>query len=182
MKSKPLFVLAGALLFGTAFSNAPSVTPIQQLFVMKEIKPDVERVGVIWADDDGVQAELMPQLQKAGAGAGVTVFTADVNGLSDVAAAYRGLVRDNNIQVLWILTNDNVVASKNARKFLIKSTLEAGIPLLAPSDDWVDEGAPVSFKRGAEGVELVVNKAAAEALSLSFPEKYLARTQFLAQN
>ncbi|MFW5973238.1 MAG: ABC transporter substrate-binding protein, partial [Bacteroidota bacterium] len=68
------------------------------------------------------------------------------------------------------------------RNFLIKTATGGGIPVLAPSADWVREGAHIMMHSDGSGVRLVVNKRAADAASLSIPEQYSAQTEFLAAN
>ena len=52
------------------------------------------------------------------------------------------------------------------------------MPLFAPSEDWVGEGAFIAMIKQDGGIHLVVNKSVADALSLAVPEKYAERTQF----
>lgn len=171
------------ILFVAAFptSVAPDVTPLQQVFIMKELKPGVERVGVIW-DKNENHDDLMPQIQRAGAAAGVKIVIGAVSDFKEIAPMFRDLVRTNDIDVLWIVGDDKVVDSDIARKFLIKSATEHGIAVFAPSEKWVNAGAAVALAKDGDSIRLLVNKAAAQATALSIPEKYLERTQYLASN
>lgn len=183
---KRLFVLSFGLLLLTAAFPAPTafpsgVTPIQQMFVMKELKPDIERVGIIW-DKNVNRDDVMPQIQRAAASAGVKVFVAAVSDIKEIAPMFRDLVRTNNVNALWIVDEDRVVSSDIGRKYLIKTATEFGLPIFAPTPKWVNEGAAVALKKESDGIQLVVNKAAAQAASLKIPEKYLDRTQYLASN
>jgi putative ABC transport system substrate-binding protein len=122
------------------------------------------------------------QLQRIAPGMQVQLFLAEVSDLSEVAPQFRALTRDHNVQAIWIIQNDDLLNSSNGRSFLIKSTIKAGVPLFAPNEGWVTEGAFIAMKKDADGVALVVNKAAADALSLAVPEQYMDRTQFMAAN
>jgi hypothetical protein len=157
------------------------VTPLQQLFVMKELKPDVQRVGILW-DKSVSHDDILPQIQRAGASAGVKIFVAAVGEVKDIAPMFRDLVRTSQIDALWIVGTDRVVDTDIARKFLVKSAAEHGLPIFAPSEKWVAEGACVAFRKDGESIRLLVNRAAAQAASVKIPEKYLERTQFLASN
>lgn len=163
-------------------SAQDDVTLLQRMFLVKEMKPDVQRVGVIWSKSMAENQTAVADLNRASAASGIKVITAPVADLKDVAPMFRGLVRQHNIDVLLIVEGDGVMDNKVSRGFLIKSATESGIALIAPKNDWVQEGACATFKKEADGIHLVVNKKAAEALSLTIPEKYLERTQFLALN
>lgn len=169
------------VLFGlgllTAAVTAPPLTPIQQMFILKEMKPDVERVGIIWREDSPQHDDLMPQVQRASSASDVQVFVAYVDNIRDVAPSYRTLRRKHDIDVLWILEDDDTVGSDVAREYLIKTATQNGIPLLAPSSNWVNEGAPVSLQNADGDIQIVVNKAAAAATALDVPDKY--ETQYL---
>lgn len=174
-------LLASCIIFMAANPNSigsNSVTPLQQLFVFKELKPDVQRVGIIWNEDSGNRDALMPKIQQASASTGIKIFMANVKELKEIAPQYRRLVRDNDIQALWVVENDGVVDSDIGQKFLLKETTKQGIPIIAPTEDWVNAGATVSLKRAEGQIQLVVNQAAANALSLAIPEKYVERTQY----
>ncbi len=178
-------ILFSALLLAGLVAVAPAsaqVSPQQQMFLMKELKPDAAKVGIIWKAGVANREELLLQIQRSATSTGIKVFVSEVKDLKDVAEQYRNLVRTHGIQMLWIVENDGVVNDAASRKFLIKSAMEARIMLVAPSNDWVNEGACVAIKKQDDAIGLVVNKAAAEALSISVPEKYRERTQFLAMN
>lgn len=175
-------IIAAIIIATTPVSLAPDVTPIQQLFVIKELKPDLERIGILWNESAVDTGTLLPQIQRAGASTGIQVIIANVAEMKDIAPTYRMLVRDNDVQALWIISDDGTVDSDIGRSYLIKNATQQGIPIFAPTELWVNEGASVAFKKVENVVALVVNQAAANALSLTIPEKYLERTQFLAMN
>jgi len=80
----------------------------------------------------------------------------------------------------WILRDDELVSHNISRKFLIEQTTLKGIPLLAPSPQWVEEGALCHVALVDGKVKLQVNQKVAMALNISIPEKYSERTEFLA--
>lgn len=176
--SRSLIAWIVALCFGiTTASAAPPLTPIQQMYVLKEMKPDMERVGVIWRKDAPNHDKLMPQIQRAAAASGVKIFMAYANSIQDVAPSYRALKQKHNIDVLWIIEDETPMNSSVARNFLIKTATENGVPILAPSKAWVDAGAPVSLQKAGDDIQIIVNKAAAAATALTVPEDY--NTQYL---
>jgi len=176
--SRSLTVLIAALCLGVTTASAPApLTPIQQMYILKEMKPDMKRVGLIWKKSSPRHDELMPQVQRAAAASGVKIFMAYVKNIQDVAPSYRTLKQKHDIDVLWILEDDAPVNSNVARSFLIKTATENGVPILAPSKAWVDAGAPVTLQRTGEDIQIMVNKAAAAATALNIPDKY--NTQYL---
>ena len=180
-------VVKGALLLmaavvGTAFtpvSLSSSVSPMQQMYIMKEVKPDLKRVGIIWNTKTNDEATLT-KIRRAGTSHKVQLFLAEVADLSDVAPQFRQLTRTHKVEAVWVLENDGLVNAKSSKNFLITNAVKFGLPLFAPSEDWVDDGAFIAMKKQADGLSLFVNKSAADALSLSVPSKYAERTRFAA--
>ena len=168
-------IVALCLSAPTATAGAPPLTPIQQLYILKEMKPDIKRVGIIWKKDSPQHDALMPKVQRAAAATEVKVFMAYVQNIRDVAPSYRSLQSKHNIDVLWILEDDDTVSSNVARSFLIKTATQNGVPILAPSTSWVNAGAPVSLQKAGDSIQLVVNRAAAAATALSVPDQYDAQ-------
>ena len=177
-----LLVLAlnvmGAALPTRTFTDA---TPMQQMFVIKELKPGIERVGIIW-DPSGNHDAIMEKIQRASTATGIKVFVGEASGLSDVGPQFRTLFREHKIEALWIVDNEGVISQSVARNFLIKEATQSGLPIFAPSRDWIDAGASVAVSKVDGSIQLFVNRAAADALSLQVPEKYLERTEYLAAN
>ncbi|SRR5690554_4010805 len=154
----------------------------QQLFLIKELKPNTANVGIIMNATTAANQSILQELQRAGASAGVKVFVGSAAELKEVAPVYRDLTRTNSIDVLWIIDESGVVTDGTARGFLIKTATQSGIPVFGPTSQWVTEGACVNITKQDGAIQLVVNKTAAQALNLTIPEKYLERTQFLALN
>ena len=180
---KVALLLVAATLVSAFFPAPPTpdVTPMQQMFIMKEVKPDIERLGIMW-NKDAHDEETLTRIRRAATSLKVQLFLAEVGGLNDIAPQFRTLTRKHKVQALWIVMNDGLVDSAIGKSFLTKNAVKVGIPLFAPSEDWVKEGALLSMIKKDGGLHLVVNKAVANALSITVPEKYLERTQFLATN
>ena len=82
---KGALVLAVATVV-TAFLPAQlgsGVTPMQQMFIMKEIMPDVERLGIIW-DKETRDEEVLTKIRRAGTSLKVQLFLAEVSALSEI--------------------------------------------------------------------------------------------------
>ena len=178
---KGALVLVAALIV-TAFTPvdlSSPVPPMQQMFIMKEVKPDLQRLGILWNPEVNDE-ETLTKIRRAGTSLKVQLFLAEVSDISDIAPQFRQLTRTHKVGALWVVTNDGLIDSATGKSFLIKNAMKAGLPLFVPSRDWVDDGAFLTMEKQAEGLSLIVNKPAAEALSLSIPDKYAERTQFAA--
>jgi ABC-type uncharacterized transport system substrate-binding protein len=178
------FALVAAFIASIAVpARAGDVSPLQQLFVLKEIRPDIERVGIVWHRASADRSGLMSQVERAAASTGVRVFVSYADDVGEIANAYRELVRQHRIQAVWIVDgNDVVTGSTSGRDFLIRNTASQGIPLVAPDDTWVEAGAHMSFFRQGSNIRIKVNRRAADAARLVIPDNFLDRTDFFAAN
>ncbi len=169
-------------LFTGAAAPTPSadVTPIQQLFILKELKPDVKRVGIVWSSDRSDKDVLLKKIQQAATSTGVEIFLAEAGAVKDVAPKFRNLVDKHSIQVLWIVGDDGLVDQQVVRTYLVKQATKSLIPILAPNADWITAGASVALTRADGSTGLIVNRAAAEAMALTIPPQYEERTSYLA--
>ena len=63
---------------------SPDVTPMQQMYIIKEIQPNIERLGIIWnkATHD---EEVLLKIRRAGTSLKVQLFLAEISDLSDIA-------------------------------------------------------------------------------------------------
>lgn len=173
--------LAAFLLVASAFTPrlAEAPTPSQQLFMLKEVQPDLQRIGLIWDGSLGDDA-LVESAHRAATSYGVELLLARVEATRDVGPAFRELSRTHAIDALWILTDEGLTTREPSRSFLLREAARAGIPVLGPGADWVRDGAALAVLESADGVRLIVNRPVAEALSLQVPEQYVAVTEFLA--
>lgn len=169
-------VIALAALTAPPAASADPLNPLQQMYILKEIKPDMERVGILWSETAPNHDALMRKVQQAAAASGVKVFVAYVDDMRDVAPSYRTLRRDHDIDVLWILDDDGAVGSSVGRNYLIKNATQHGVPLLAPTADWVNDGAPISLQRIDGAITVMLNEAAAAATALTVPDKYATQS------
>ncbi len=175
----PVLVLA---LLGTPKALESNATPLQQLYMMKQLFPKTQTVGIMWNQSTVNTADLMPKIQRAAAAVGVKVVIADVEELKDIAQKFRDLTDNYHIQILWILQNDNMVGSSLGRDYLIKNATVNGIAVFAPNTDWVSAGACATLLNEGSDVKLIVNQKTLNALGIKVPEKYIPNTQFLATN
>lgn len=170
---------AVALLVATAaFTPPASPTPSQQLFMLKQLQPGLTRIGVIW--EGSLDDADLKRAQRAAVSNGVELLVARAEAVRDVGPAFRELARTHSIEALWVLSDDGITARDPSRGFLLREATLASIPVLGPTEAWVQDGAALAVLEGADGVRLVVNRRVSEALSLQVPEQYTAVTDFLA--
>ncbi len=179
-------LLVAAPGFATSSETAPptatasSFYPMQQMYFLKKIKPDVERVGVLWKKGVKNQEEKLQALRRATTSIQTTLYLAYVEQKSDIGNQFRELTRSHDVDVIWIVENDGIVDAATPKQFLIESALKRGIPLLAPTEDWVNAGAPVAVAKNGEDFQIVLNKPAAAATSLDVPAEYESLTKLVA--
>jgi putative ABC transport system substrate-binding protein len=162
--------------------NDPGFHPIQQMYFLKKAKPDVERIGVLWKEGVGDQEEKLQTMQRAAAAIQGQLFLAYVESASDVGPQFRELTREHNIDALWIVENDGIVDAATPRQYLIANALKQGIPLVAPTEAWVSEGAPMAVRKIGNQFHIVLNERAAAATALEVPAEYESVTELVASN
>lgn len=154
--------------------------PIQQMYYLKKMKPDVKRVGVIWKKGAAKQEQKLNVIKRAIASIQGKLFLGYVTETSDVGEKFRLLTRKHDVQALWVVENDGIVNSSAPRQYLIKNAVQQGIPLLAPTKDWVTAGAPFAIEKSGGSYRILMNEPAAKATSLDVPEKYKSKTKLVA--
>lgn len=164
------------------YANSGKVTPLQQLYVMKELISELHTVGIILNKDKVDRESLLPRLQRASAQLGLKLVIAEIKELRDIATNFRNLTDNHQVKAVLILDNDDIIGSEIGKKYLIKQSTLNNIPLFAPAREWVNEGALLYIYKEGNKTALYVNKKTAEVLSVTIPEKYLENTQFFAMN
>ena len=168
--------------FSSTTAFEPTVSPLQELYMIRELTNGVQTVGVILNVDEGDHAELIAKIQRASAQIGLKVVIAEIGQLSEVAQKFRELKDTYHVQVLWIPQTESIIGCSISRDFLIKNSALSSIPLFAPSQEWVTSGACISLATEGGDVKLFVNKKTLAVLGLKVPDKYIPSTEFLATN
>ena len=153
---------------------------VQQMFFLNKMRPDVERIGLIWKRGAADQEKTIERANRAVASINSKLYVGYVEDKSDVAEQFRVMTREHDVQAIWVIENDGVVNAAAPREYLIKNTIRQGIPLVAPSRDWVDAGAPVAIAKNGEAIQILLNEQAAKATALKVPEKYQSNTELIA--
>ena len=105
---------------------------------LQTLVPQISRIGVLF-DPQKTQG-LRDQLQQEAKAKGITIISEEVHGEQEVSQALKKL--EKKIDALWLLP-DSTVLTEDTLDFLISTTLEANIPLVAFSAGLVQSGAVV---------------------------------------
>ena len=162
--------------------NEPGFHPLQQMYYLKQAKTDVERIGVLWKKGVANQEEKLKSMRRAVASIQGTLFLAYVDAPSDVGPQFRELTREHDIDVLWVVENDGIVDAATPRQYLITNALKQGIPLVAPTEAWVSEGAPMAVRKVGDQFHIMLNERTAAATALDVPAEYESVTKLVASN
>lgn len=176
-------VFLSMLLFGPmVLRGQDDITAMQRLFLMKEVMPGLETVGIIWNEKAVNAADMMAKIERASASTGIKVVIANVESLKDLGGELKNLIGFHKVQVVWVIGDDAVLGGSVARDFLIKNTAMSRTPLLAPAGDWVDAGACMAMRKVDGKTKLYVNSKTAAAVGISVPDAMMAKTDFFAAN
>ncbi len=180
---KPVVVV---FLIAVAFVNTPNAlesnaTPLQSLFMIKQLIPQTQTIGLMWNQNRTNTAELLTKIERASASVGVKVVIEDVEEMRDVPQKFRELNDSYHIQALWVIENNEPMSDPVGIDYLVKNSTLNGIALFAPNAEWVSSGACASLLSDGNNVKLVVNQKTISALGIKVPEKYLQNTQFVSQ-
>ncbi len=184
-KSVGVLILTAVMLaamFGTPEALESNASPLQSLYMIKQLVSQAQTVGLIWNQAKVNTSDIMPKIERAATSVGVKVVVEDVEDLPDISKKFRDLTDNYHIQVLWVFQNDDIIESSLGKDFLIKNSTVGGIALFAPSADWVSAGACATLMVEGGTVRLFVNKKTITALGINIPEKFIPDTQFLATN
>ena len=178
-----ILLLIGAVFHGNVIDEQKQGEPesdvgmVQQAFFLKKLKPDLERVGVLWKKGAPNQERKLRSIESAAASIQAKLFVAYVEDKSEVPEKFRLLSREHDVQALWIIENDGVVDASVPKEYLIENTVKEGIPLMAPTTSWVDAGAPFTVQEDGGKVQIMLNEPAAVATGLQVPDEYKSRTR-----
>ncbi|PLX37156.1 MAG: ABC transporter permease [Hyphomicrobiales bacterium] len=195
----------GAKLISNAEKPGANVTGLSDfsplddhIALMKEITPDVKKVGVIFNPGEANSVSLIDGLKARMPGAGLELVESAATKSSEVQAAARALV--GKVDAIYIPTDNTIVSALEAA---IQVAEQNKIPLYAGDTDSVPRGAVAAIgfnyfdigvqtgaivarvlkgeKPGdiavtvAAGTNLVVNPAAAEKVGITIPQAVIDR-------
>lgn len=182
LTSSALVAAALLALLGTPQAAGTDASPLQSLYMIKQLVPNVRTVGVMWNKSVANTANLLPELNRASAALGVKIVIEDVEQMKDISDKFRDLLQSYHIQVLWIVENDDPFTSSLSKGYLVKNSTLSGVALFAPNPDWVSAGACAALMSVGGKAKLFVNQKTLNALGLKVPQQFAQTTQFLATN
>lgn len=114
----------------------------QQLNVYRSMVKDLNAIGVIF--DPQRSGHFIEEARKAAELQDLVLLTREVTSRKQVPAALRELLREEQIDALWMIPDETVVTPESF-KFLLISSIENDLPFLAASDIFVKVGALASL-------------------------------------
>ncbi|MCA9471342.1 MAG: ABC transporter substrate-binding protein [Nitrospirales bacterium] len=118
-----------------------------QMQSLQEVLPTVKRVGVLYNPEKTgrIVRAALPQAEALG----VELVSREVSSEKDVPNSLRAIVQ--HIDALWLVP-DSTVLTADSFNFLLKTTLDANIPVMGFSPDLVSKGALLSTHFSYEDV------------------------------
>ena len=113
----------------------------QQLDVYRSMVKDLKAIGVIF--DPQRSGHFIEEARKAAELKGLVLLAREVTSRKQVPAALRELLREEQIDALWMIPDETVVTPESF-KFLLITSIENDLPFLAASDIFVKVGALAS--------------------------------------
>jgi putative tryptophan/tyrosine transport system substrate-binding protein len=192
-------LVASAEAPGANVTGVSDMAPVaDHLALIREITPDVKRLGVLYNPGEANSVSSVASLKEAAAAASIEIVEGPATKSADVQAATRSLV--GKVDAIYVPTDNTIVS---ALESAVSAANEAKLPLYAADTDSVARGAlaavgfnyfdvgvqtaglvdrvlkgdspgaiPVLF---ASGTDLQVNKATAAAIGLELPQAVLDR-------
>ena len=190
---------------GKNVTGASDLTPVAEQFdLLLKVMPNVKKVGILYnssEDNSRIQAELAKEVAEE---RGLTVEIKTFSSINDIPQTAEALAK--NVEAFWLPT-DNTLAS--AMSVLVEKTLAKKIPLVCGEENMVASGGTFTigidyYKLGYQtgemavkilkgeakpadmpieyqnNVAIVINKANADEIGLTFPADILAEATDLS--
>jgi putative ABC transport system substrate-binding protein len=126
---------------GPNVTGASMEIPVRTQFMkLKEVLPDVKRVGVLYNPD--VSGPMVEEAAEIARGLGLELVPLEVSSETDVLATTKTLVR--SVDVLWSVADSTVFSHQGLKQILLE-TLRNRIPFVGLSPSFVKAGALLAF-------------------------------------
>lgn len=183
---------------GKNVTGTSDMNPVEdQIKLITEIKPDVEKIGIVYSSGEANSAVQVEMAKEAAEELGVEIVEQTVSQASEVQQAANSL----NVDAIYVPTDNVVVSTLSA---VLRVAEQKGIPVIAGEGDSVEAGALATIgldykalgKQTAEmavrilqddedpgsmavetpaDLQLYVNEAAAEKMGVEIPQEVLDR-------
>ena len=159
-------------------TEGTSISPLQQVFLLKQLKPELARIGILC--DLRQHPELPDRLARISAQLGVKVIIKDTHRLKNVLKNFKYLVYKQAVEVVWIFP-DKVLIHPSAMRYLIKEAVSARVLLIAPDSDMVKKGATLFAEKNANQIKVHLNSKAMELLGLDITPQLMSSAVVLVK-
>ena len=116
-------------------------SPQRQAQALRQAVPSARRVGLVYVP--GNSRALADAYARAAEASGLTPVRHEVAGLKDFAGAVRALV--GRVDALWLVPDPSLINAETF-KFLVQTSFESKLPLLAYSQAMVKAGALLAME------------------------------------
>jgi putative ABC transport system substrate-binding protein len=145
------------------------------LELLKEVIPDLKRVGVLWNPSNPIHASFLKDVEPAARLLGVELRPVQVANPEDLDEAVQSLARA--VQAVWVL-GDAMFVGHRAR--IVTLAAAARLPTLSPGPPIVEAGGlmshgphlPTMFRRAATYVDKILKGARPADLPIEHPTKF----------
>ncbi len=142
-------------------TGVSDLLPMQpHLDLIKQIVPDVKKVGVLYNAGESNSQYLIAEEKKAAQAMGIEIVEATASNSSEVKAAADSLV--GRVDAISVLTDNTVVS---ALESVVKVCQQNDIPLIAGDTDSVKRGAVAAYAFDYKDLGVQAGYMAAEILS-----------------
>lgn len=184
---------------GGNVTGLSDLSPVaEHIALIKEILPSVRSIGYLYNSGEANSVSLLAVLKTEAENAGLTVVESAATKSAEVQGAARALV--GRADVIYIPTDNTIIS---ALEGAVAVAEEAKLPLFTADTDSVSRGAVAALGfnyrdvgrqtgdvvvrvlkgenpgdiavKVAAGTDLVINKAAATKMGVTFPESVLGR-------
>lgn len=156
MVSNPYAILSGE---SNITGVSMNILAKKQVDMVLEVIPKVKRIGIIY--DPNNTSQLVKEIQSSSNG--ITIIAQRVNNSKEVPLIVKNL-KGQYIDVIWLLP-DITVITKETMEFMLIFSLENGIPILAFSDKYVENGSLMALDIDAVDIGLQAGEMANKILS-----------------
>src|SRR5262249_9727776 len=110
--------------------------------LVKEVIPKVSRVGAFWTPVGVYSLLAFPEMETAARPLGLQLHRVQVNGPSDLDAAFAELKRE---RIEALVLDSGYIARLHGRRAIIEFAAANRLPTIYPLREFVDEGGLLSY-------------------------------------
>ncbi len=169
---------AGLLTGQEAGSAIKQLSPLQQVYLLKQIKPDIKRIGILCNLEN--RAALPKTLSRISAQFKIKIILYDTRKKQNLAKNFKALVKKEKADAIWVFP-DEVLNYKSATQYLIKQAVTSKIILVTHDPEQVKKGATLAARIENGDMKVYINQKAADMLGLH-PGEQLSNSASIVMN